>query len=372
MFSSPEVCFGSITDHRRNNKNKIHKLTDIIFIILAATISGITDWVGMEIWAKAKVDWLRKYIDLPNGIPAHDTLRAVAGRINPVEFNRSFTLWVQTELPCLDGLHIAVDGKALRGSRNEQGIVHMVSAFAAKARVVLTQQACDAKSNEITTIPDLLSFLELKGAVVTIDAMGCQKNIAKQVIDGGGDFVLALKENQPTLYAEAKKILDEEGLADRLEVHETVDRAHGRLEVRSSALSVNIDGISKKDDWAGLKAIGVVEAIREVKGVVSVESRYFITSLTDPLRFQEVVRDHWAIETSQHLILDVQFREDDNRTCKKNAATNLAIIRRMSLNMLRRNGGQADAKLSIRARKVRTAADDDTRARYIFGEDHQK
>ena len=370
MFSGPEAFFGSITDYRRSNKNKIHKLSDIIFLILAATISGITDWVGMEIWAETKQAWLRKYIDLANGIPAHDTLRAVAGRINPVEFNRSFTQWVHTELPSLAGLHVAVDGKALRGSRDERGIVHMVSAFVAKARIVLTQQVCDSKSNEITAIPDLLSFLELKGAVVTIDAMGCRKNIAKQIIEAGGDYVLALKENQPTLYAQAKQILDEEGLADCLEVHETVDRAHGRLEVRSSALSLNLAGISKRDDWAGLKAIGVVEAIREVKGVVSVESRYFVTSLTDPLRFQEVVRDHWAIETSQHLILDVQFREDDNRT-KKNAASNLAIIRRMSLNMLRCNGDQADAKLSIRSRKIRTGSDDDARARYIFGADNR-
>jgi predicted transposase YbfD/YdcC len=371
MFSSPDACFGSVTDPRRNDKNKIYKLSDLLFIMVAATISGITDWVGMETWAESKQDWLGQYIDVSHGTPSHDTFRAVAGRINPVEFNRSFTQWVQTELPNLAGLHIAVDGKALRGSRDEQGIVHMVSAFATKLRVVLTQQACADKSNEITAIPDLLNLLELKGAVVTIDAMGCQKSIAKQIVDAGCDYVLAIKENQPTLYAEAKSTLDAEGLADRLEVRETVDRAHGRLEVRSSGLSLKLGGISKKDDWAGLAAIGVVEAIREVKGTVSVEPRYFITSITDPVRFQEVVRDHWAIETSQHLVLDVQFGEDANRTREKNAATNLAIIRRMSLNMFRRNADRSDEKRSIRSRKIRAAADDAARARYLFGADYQ-
>lgn len=368
MFDNPESCFEALTDTRRENKNKIHKLSDIVFLVLAAVISGIEDWVGMEMWADAKQAWLRKYIGLANGIPSHDTLRAVMSRIKPEEFNVAFTKWVQTELPTLMGCHIAVDGKTLRGSRNEQGAVHMMSAFAAKARVVLTQHPCEDKSNEITAIPDLLSFLELKGAIVTIDAMGCQKSIAKQIVDGDADYVLALKENQPILYAEAKRILDEEIQADRLPMHETIDRAHGRTEIRTFGLSTKLDEISKKADWAGLAAIGIAQTVRDVQGVVSVESRYFITSITDPVRFQEVVRDHWAIETSQHWVLDVQFGEDRNRTRKDTGAINLALIRRMSLNMLRCNGNQRG---SIRSRKIRAGADDAARAEYIFGAHQQ-
>jgi predicted transposase YbfD/YdcC len=367
MFGNPEPCFEALTDLRRENKNKIHKLSDIVFLVLAAVISGIEDWVGMEVWATTKEAWLRKYIKLANGVPSHDTLRAVMSRIKPEEFNAAFTKWVQTELPTLVGCHVAVDGKTLRGSRDEQGTVHMMSAFAAKARVVLTQHPCDGKSNEITAIPDLLSFLELKGAIVTIDAMGCQKNIAKQIIDAEADYVLALKENQPTLYAEVKRALDEEIQENRLPMHETIDRDHGRLEIRTFSLSTKLDEISRKTDWPGLAAIGVVESIRDVQGVVSAESRYFISSITDPARFQEVVRDHWTIETSQHWILDVQFGEDRNRTRKDTAATNLAMIRRMSLNMLRCNGNQ---KGSIKSRKIRAGADDTMRAEYIFGDHH--
>jgi predicted transposase YbfD/YdcC len=367
MFGNPEVCFEALTDLRRENKNKIHKLSDIVFLVLAAIISGIEDWVGMEVWAGAKVAWLRKYIKLANGVPSHDTLRAVMSRIKPDEFNVAFTRWVQTELPSLVDCHVAVDGKTLRGSRDEQGTVHMMSAFAAKARVVLTQYPCAAKSNEITAIPDLLSFLELKGAIVTIDAMGCQKNIAKQIIDAEADYVLALKENQPSLYAEVKRALDEELQKDRLPINETIDHGHGRLEIRASLLSTKLDEISGKSDWPGLAAIGVVESIRDIQGVVSTESRYFITSITDPARFQEVVRDHWAIETSQHWVLDVQFGEDRNRTRKDSGAINLALIRRMSLNMLRCNGNQ---KGSIKSRKIRAGADDTARAEYIFG-DHR-
>jgi predicted transposase YbfD/YdcC len=367
MFGNPESCFEALTDLRRENKNKIHKLSDIVFLVLAAVISGIEDWVGMEVWATTKETWLRQYIKLANGVPSHDTLRAVMSRIKPEEFNIAFTKWVQTELPTLVGCHVAVDGKTLRGSRNEQGTVHMMSAFAAKARVVLTQHPCDGKSNEITAIPDLLSFLELKGAIITIDAMGCQKNIAKHIIDAEADYVLALKENQPTLYAEVKRMLDEEIQEDRLPMDETIDRTHGRLEIRNFALSTKLDRISKKSDWPGLAAIGVAECVRDIQGVVSVESRYFITSITDPVRFREVVRDHWAIETSQHWVLDVQFGEDRNRTRKDTAAINLALIRRMSLNMLRRNGNQ---KGSIKSRKIRAGADDTMRAEYIFG-DHR-
>src|SRR3982074_2241164 len=192
MFASIVPHFDSLTDPRRDNTNKLHRLGDIVFLVFCAILSGVTDWVGMELWGEIHLDWLRKYVRLANGIPAHDTLMDVFGRINCEQFNALFIRWVQTELPSLADIHIAVDGKTIRGSRDYDGsAVHLVTAFACQARVVLTQQACAEKSNEITAIPEILSMLELRGATVSMDAMGCQKNIVKQITDAKADFVIA-------------------------------------------------------------------------------------------------------------------------------------------------------------------------------------
>lgn len=364
MFASIVPHFYALTDPRRDNANKLHQLGDIVFLVFCAILSGVNDWVGIAVWGEIHLDWLRKYVPLANGVPSHDTLQDVFGRINSKQFNAFFIQWVQTELPSLAGLHIAVDGKTICGSRDWDGsAVHMVTAFACQARVVLAQQACEEKSNEITAIPEILSMLELRGAILSVDAMGCQKNIVKHITDAKADYVIAVKDNQPTLHEQVRLSLDKAEQVGLLDFHETTNKGHGRVEIRNVALSTNLEDISVKGAWPGLKGIGVVESIRGVGDKVSTEKRYFITSITDPKRFGEIVRGHWSTENSQHHILDVQFSEDAHRSREKNTVKNLALIRRIALNLLRVNA-QGN---SIRERKLRVACDDEYRAKVIFG-----
>ena len=364
MFPNPQPYFESLTDPRRITKNKLHPLGDIIFIVLCAILSGIEDWVGMEEFAHSKSAWLRQFIQMPHGVPSHDTLSDVLGRIQPSEFRLAFTQWVEAALPSLCGEHVAIDGKTLRGSSHRgKGAVHLMSAFASRARWVLTQQAVREKSNEITAIPDLLDLLEIKGATITIDAMGCQKNIAKQIVDAEANYVLALKENQPTLYEEVKEQIDREDAAGNLVGYTTVDSGR-RAERRRYVLSAQVHALSQSKAWAGLKAIGMVESFRDTGDTSSTDRRYFITTLTDVPQFADAVRAHWSIENTEHWVLDVQFGEDRNRARKSHSATNLALIRRMSLNMFRRNPSD---KHSIKRRKIRAALNDDYRASLLFG-----
>jgi len=364
MFASIVPYFEALTDPRRDNANKLYRLGDIVFLVFCAILSGVHDWVGIAVWGEIHLDWLRKYVRLENGVPSHDTLMEVFGRINSAQFNAAFVQWVQTKLPSLAGLHIALDGKTIRGSRDwDDSAVHLVTAFACEVRVVLAQQACAEKSNEITAIPEILRMLELRGATVTIDAMGCQKEIVKQIVDAKADYVIAVKDNQPKLHTQVRASLDKAEQSGLLNFYETQEKGHGRVEIRSVALSTNLEDISVQGAWSGLKAIGVVESIRGVGDKVSTEKRYFITSITDPKRFGEIVRGHWSTENSQHHVLDVQFSEDAHRSREKNTVKNLALIRRIALNLLRVNA-QGD---SIRERKLRAACDDEYRARVIFG-----
>jgi predicted transposase YbfD/YdcC len=361
----PRPYFADLPDPRRETRNKLHKLQDILMIVLCAVLSGVEDWVGMADFAEEKEDWLRGFLDLPNGIPSHDTLSDVLGRIDPVAFRAAFTAWATAALPDLAGEQVCVDGKAVRGSRDgENPAVHLVSAFAGQARWVLAQQAIAEKSNEITAIPDLLALLDLQGAVVSADAMGCQKTIAQAIVSGGADYVLALKDNHPTLCEDVQLWLDTEVACGRLPVQETVEKDHGRIEIRRSALSGHIDWLDAKPDWAGLQAVGRVESIRIIGDQISTECRYFLSSFADQERFAASVRRHWGIENQQHWVLDVQFGEDACRTRNDHSAENLALIRRIALNVLRHNGSPRD---SIRRRKLRAALNDDYRLRLLLG-----
>ena len=335
-------------------------------IVLCAVLSGVEDWVGMEAFAEEKEAWLRGFLDLPNGIPSHDTLSDVLGRIDPEAFQMAFTAWATAALPNLAGEQVGVDGKVVRGSRDGANpAVPLVSAFAGQARWGLAPQAVAEKSNEITAIPDLLALLDLQGAVVSADAMGCQKTIAQTIIDGAADYVLALKENPPTLYEDVQRWLDTEVGQGRLPALETVEKDHGRIEIRRYALSSAIDGLDAKPDWAGLQAVGRVESTRIIGEDVSTECRYFLGSLTDPERFAARVRGHWGIENQPHWVLDVQFGEEACRTRNDHSAENLALIRRVALNVLRHNG---PPRASIRRRKFRAALNDDYRLRLLFGQ----
>ncbi len=362
----PRPYLVDLPDPRRETQNKLHKLHDILMIVLCAVLSGVEDWVGMEAFAEEKEAWLRGFLDLPNGIPSHDTLSDVMGRIDPGAFQTAFTAWATAALPGLADEQVCVDGKAVRGSRDgANSAVHLVSAFAGQTRWVLAQQAVAEKSNEITAIPDLLALLDLHGAVVSADAMGCQRAIAQTIIDAGADYVLALKDNHPTLCETVQLWLDTEVARERLPVQETVEKDHGRIEIRRYALSSSIDWLDAKPDWVGLQAVGRVESTRIIGEKTSTECRYFLCSFPERDRFAAIVRGHWGIENQQHWVLDVQFGEDACRARQDHSAENLALIRRMALNVLRHNGPPRD---SIRRRKLRAALNDDYRLRLLLGQ----
>ena len=266
-------------------------------------------------------------------------------------------------LPELAGHQVAVDGKSLRGSRGADGTVHMISAFATQARLVLAAQAIPDKANEITAIPGLLAQLNLAGAVVTIDAMGCQREIARVIVDQKADYVLALKENHPTLHDDIKLWLDDSDAQGHVRMHETVEKDHGRIETRRTVVSTDLDWLAQKPDWPGLQAVAMVESTREMAGKISCERRYYLCSLRDVTRIALTIRNHWAIENQQHWILDVQFGEDAHRTRKDHSAANLGLIRRAALNLLQQD---ASNKWSIRRRKMRSLVDVTYREALLF------
>ncbi len=364
MLSDPRPYFAELPDPRRETRNKLHKLNDILMLVCCAVLSGIEDWVGMEEFGKQKEDWLREFLELPNGIPSHDTLSDVLGRLAPGAFTDALLRWVEVAIPSLAGEPVCLDGKRLRGSRVGEQAVHLVSAYAAKVRLVLTPQAVADKTNEITVMPELLSLLDVRGAVVTIDAMGCQKAIAREVVDAGADYILALKDNHPSLHEDVRLWLDTEITQDRLPQQETVDKDHGRIEIRRYALSDEIAWLEQPPEWAGLQAVGRLEATRIIGDTTTTEHRYYLCSLTDPACFADAVRRHWDTENGQHWVLDVQFGEDANRAHQPHSAENLALIRRMALNVIRHNGSSQD---SLRRRKLRASLNDEYRNQLIFG-----
>lgn len=363
MLPNPHPFFADLPDPRRDTRNKLHKLVDIVMITLCAVLGGYEDWVSIEDFGYANEAWLRSFLELPNGIPSHDTLSDVIGRINRDAFAQAFGDWVRAGLPELAGHQVAIDGKSLRGSRGADGTVHVISAFATQARLVLAAHAIPDKANEITAIPGLLAQLNLAGAVVTIDAMGCQRDIARDIVDQKADYVLALKENHPTLYEDVKLWLDDSDAQGHVRMHETLEKDHGRIETRRTVVSTDLDWLAQKPDWPGLQAVAMVESTRDIAGKVSCERRYYLCSLRDVTRIALTIRHHWAIENQQHWILDVQFGEDAHRTRKNHSAANLGIIRRTALNLLQQDTSN---KWSVRRRKMRSLVDLTYRETLLF------
>lgn len=364
MLPDPRPCFAELADPRRATKDKLHPLQDILMIVFCAVLGGIEDWVGTEAFAREKEAWFRQFLELPDGIPSHDTLSDAVGRLGPGVFAAAFLRWARSALPSLAGEQVCLDGKTLRGSRGKEGAAHLLSAYAAKARLVLAQQAVDGKPNEITAIPQVLDLLELEGAVVSIDAMGCQKAIADKTDQAGADYVLALKDNHPGLREDVALWLDTEAGKGALAVCETVEKDHGRIEIRRYALSDNLGWLAQKPEWAGLRAVGRVGSTRVIGGQTTTGCRHYLGSRTGLERFADVVRGHWAIENGRHWVLDVQFGEDANRARKDHSAENLGLVRRMALNVIRHNG---PSKESLRIRKLRASLNDDYRFGLIFG-----
>lgn len=362
MLPDPRPYFAELADPRRETRNKLHPLGDIVMIVFCAVLSGVEDWVGMEEFAVRKEAWLRGFLALPNGVPSHDTLSDVVGRLCPDTFAAVFLRWVRVALPALAGEQVCLDGKRLRGTG--EAAVHLVSAYAAKARLVLAQQAVVDKSNEIMAIPDLLAMLDIQGAVVTLDAMGCQKAIAGQIVEAGADYVLALKDNHPTLAEDVRLWLDAEAAKGALPMHETMEKDHGRIEIRRHTLDTRLNWLGQGAEWRGLAAVGRVESTRILGDRTTTECRDYLCSFGDLARFADAVRGHWAIENGQHWVPDVQFGEDAHRASKDHSAQNLALVRRMALNLIRHNGPSKD---SLRRRKLRASLNDDYRSQLIFG-----
>lgn len=366
MSKSLVDCFKDMPDPRRV-EDCLHSLFDIFVISILAVICNAETWNDIEEFGNARKAWFQKFLELKNGIPSHDTFNRVFSRINTQEFQKRFIEWVASVAQVVSRDIIPIDGKTARGSkpRNKLGkALHMVSAWSHENRLVLGQQKVADKSNEITAIPELLNLLEVKNCIITIDAMGTQKEIAEKIIDAGADYVLALKENHKNLHNDVNLYFDTEVASQpksKLKAsgiyHRTIEKGHGRIETREYYKVDDIEWMSQKNDWKGLTSIGMVISSREEIGKEKTQNtRYFIMSKINGVEeFAKAVRGHWAIENELHWCLDVAFREDENQTSKDNAPESLNMFRKIALNLLKL---EVSTKASLRGKRFKAAVDD--------------
>jgi predicted transposase YbfD/YdcC len=355
----------SMIEDPRIERTKDHDLLDILVLSVMAVICGAEGWEDIETFGRLRKDWLRQFIRLRNGIPSHDTISRVFRIIRPGAFQEAFLAWVK-QLGDIEGLNIvAIDGKSLRRSHDAKSfrkMLHTVCAFSAANHVVLGMKSVDEKSNEIVAIPELLKQLTLKGMIITIDAMGTQKEIAEQIVDGGADYVLAVKDNHPTLHAAIAEhfdsIYDDEEKAGTKQITRK-NKGHGREETRQFTHSPIPESMSEiVKQWKDAKSIGQVNTVVYRQGKEVGEIRYYLSSLPVGVKkFAESVRQHWSIENSLHWVLDMTFNEDQSRIRKGNSAENFALLRRFALNIIRQDTSPATSKLSIRKRRKIAAWD---------------
>jgi predicted transposase YbfD/YdcC len=352
----------------RVDRTKDHDLIDILVIAICTLLCAGESFNDMEDFGHAKHDWFKTFLRLRHGIPSHDTFNRVFAALDPQAFLDCFLRWTQSLRAAVAQEIVALDGKALRCALNgDQSVKYIVSAWAEDNGLVLGQLKVADKSNEITALPELLRVLELSGCIVTVDAMGTQKKIAKEIIEADADYVLALKGNHETVQAEVKSFLDgavaekqaqprkPSPAAARLAVHETVEKDHGRIETRRYYQSAELGWFADRAQWDGLQSVGMVEAIREVGAQRTVERRYYLSSL--PLggeTFARAVRGHWGVENKLHWVLDVQMREDQSRARAGYAAENLATLRRLALNLLKR---EKSKRRGIRGKQLNASWD---------------
>ena len=354
--------FSDLTDPRILKKTA-HSLNEIITITICAVICGADTWADVELFGKSKQEWLRKFLALPNGIPSHDTFGRVFALLSTQELERCFISWVTSIAEQVEGV-IAIDGKTIRRSYDRSSgkkAIHMISAWATNNQVVLGQLKTEEKSNEITAIPQLLNLLEIKGAIVTIDAMGCQKEIAEKVVEKEGDYILAVKRNQRNLHDEihdqfqAAHENNFDGL--RYDSYESEESSHGRHEIRRCWTMTDLSSLAEANKWPKAKMIGMIETECRREGKDVHEIRFYISSTKcSAEEFAKVVRAHWGIENSLHWVLDVAFREDESRMRNGNSAENFSMIRRLALNLIKQ---EKSIKNGVKGKRLRAGWDEE-------------
>jgi predicted transposase YbfD/YdcC len=361
-------AFADLEDPRQAHKVK-HRLQDIIVLAIVAVLSNAQSWTQIEAFGQSKEEWLKQWLELENGIPTHDTIQRVFQALSAEALMKCFGGWTASVMAATEGRFVAVDGKTLRGSHDSthgQKALHLVRAWATEQGVLLGQQRVDEKTNEITAIPDVLAMLALKGCIVTIDAMGCQTDIATQICEQKADYVLALKENQKTLYPHAVDWFDfaERTAFRHLKSHDyarTVNKAHGRIEVRECWLITDtllIVEFREQLGWTGLRSLVKIRRTRTAQGITTQETAYYITSLTDHAdTVLAAVRRHWAVENECHWVLDVIFNEDRSRIRCGESPENFSLIRQLVLSILK----QDKSKGSLTSKRFRAALDDNFR-----------
>ena len=359
--------FEGLADPRSGNA-KAHIFLEILVIAILAVICGADGWSDVELFGKNKKAWLKTFLQLPKGIPSHDTFGRVFAKIKPEEFQKRFIEWVQAVEKLTAGQVVAVDGKKLRRSHDQtagKAAIYMVSAWATENQLVLGQTKVAEKSNEITTIPELLRLLDISGCIVTIDAIGTQTEIVEAIIEGGGDYLLAVKENQGHLFEDVQYLFEALDAAQGLksapyQYANSVNKGHGRIETRECWATDREEHLSllrKRQQWQGLKSVVRIVSQRQLGETRDVQTRYFISSLpAEAKTILKVKRSHWKIENQLHWVLDIAFREDESRVRQDHAAENLAVLRHMALNLLK---NEKSAKGGIHAKRLQAGWNND-------------
>jgi predicted transposase YbfD/YdcC len=354
----------------RVERTRRHPLINIVFLAVCGVLSGANSIAGIHEFAIDRRSWFARYLNLTNGIPSEDTIGRVLARLDPGAFEKCLLSWIQAVQEVTANRLVAIDGKTLRSSSDRErgrAALHMVSAWATENKLSLGQVVVGEKTNEITAIPELLQLLEISGALVTIDAIGCQKEIADQVREREGDYVLAVKQNQPTLYEQVEGAIDEalEQDAEAIAEHQTVETGHGRQETRTYAIFPKPESVDPEGLWRDLSAVGIAISERvDSQGRGSMETRYYILSrrISAP-EFAAAVRGHWSIENNLHWQLDVSFREDECRVCRDHAPANLSVIRRFALGLLKR---ETSCRKGIEIKRMKCAGNDEYRETVLF------
>jgi predicted transposase YbfD/YdcC len=375
MIEGLAACFAGLADPRATRRCD-HRLIDILLIAVCAVIACAESWEDIELYGRSKQAWLKSFLALPNGIPSHDTFRRVFMLIDPDAFEACFVRWAQSLMGKVEREVVAIDGKTVRRSgsrRHEHGPLHLVSAWASDQGLVLGQREVDGKSNEITAVPELLDTLHLDGCIVTLDAMGCQKDIAARIRAKAADYLLVLKANHGHAFEAVREHFERtcfgRGSGGR-PVFDAFDESHGRLVRRRAFVSSTVRELESLHEWPDLRTVLAVETIRGVHGAGKTEAeiRYFLTSCGDnPAVLVRAIRRHWSIENALHWVLDVTFREDDSRVRDRTAARNLALLRRLALNLV---AGDRSSQTSLRGRRKKAAWNDDYMLRIIARQAH--